>query len=237
MKHATTPPRHHATKHAKNYFLLVSFICASILGFSQGFPPNGDWTPMPPVPDFTPPCYISDNCNITPNYMPVWRSMPNGTVAECPSPLYIRKDQYTCDKILRLFGQSQETVGINNNVWNQFQSLCPSCNIGFVGINAIIPEEQLHIIGNVKCQEGRFMGNIATANIYGELDTDLDGVPYSGDETYKPIEVHQPMNFQNGLSSSVPIASLSIENLTSTNITTNNLSVTNTPTFLNGLKI
>ena len=72
-------------------------------GFSQDFPPI-DIDKLN-LKDYTPPCNVSDNCIETDNYMPVWRwDATARQMNECPSPLYVRKDAYTCEKIQRKFG-------------------------------------------------------------------------------------------------------------------------------------
>ncbi|MBL7789228.1 MAG: hypothetical protein JNL75_05275 [Chitinophagales bacterium] len=174
-------------------------------------------------PQLTPPCIVSDNCNEDINYMPVWRQGPNNTVVECSSPLYVRKDAFTCNRMLRInLFENQGTFGTS---WIN-PSICPGCNIGFVGINAIQPEEQLHVIGNIKCQEGKFIGKISTGGIYGELQNDPDGIPYSGDEEYGTIEVQNSMNFNNGFTAgNATITDLSVSNLNTSNIVASSLNV------------
>lgn len=190
----------------------------------------GDLTLMDP--QLTPPCNVSNNCNEDLNYMPVWRKGPNNTVVECSSPLYVRKDAFTCNRMLRI---NLFNAGFNIGTSWIDPSICPSCNIGFVGINATQPEEQLHVIGNVKCQEGKFIGKLSTEGIYGTLQNDPDGIPYSGDEEYGTIEVHNPMNFNNGFTAgNATITDLSVSNLTAGSLSVSSLT-NNGDLFVNGV--
>lgn len=183
---------------------------------------GGDLTLMDP--QLTPPCNVSNTCVETDKYIPVWRWNATSRVMDaCPSPLFVRKDAFTCDRMLRInLHESGFNIGTS---WIN-PSLCPSCNIGFVGINATQPEEQLHVIGNVKCQEGKFIGKISTGGIYGELQSDLDGIPYSGDETYGTIEVNNSMNFNNGFTAgNATITDLSVSNLTAGSMSVSSLNL------------
>jgi hypothetical protein len=194
--------------------------------------PNGDPIgPASPLPDHTPPCTVSDNCKEEPNYMPVWRyNAITKTVDQCPSPLFVRKDLYTCQRISRIFGVYEDKISLDPNA--QFVNNCPKCNIGYVGINAIIPEEQLHVIGNIKCENGLYMGDIATKYIYSnDITNDPDGIPNSGDEEVKPIEFKSDVNFlnlnaqyvgaANGNFSSLSVGNLSTNYLTTSGLTNN----------------
>lgn len=186
--------------------------------------PNGDPIgPAPTVYDQTPPCNVSDNCNDEPNYMPVWRyNATTRTVDQCPSPLFVRKDQYTCERISRIFGVNQDPFSIDPN--QLFNMNCPACNIGYVGINAIIPTEQLHVIGNVKCENGMFMGDISTKNVYSSvIKNDPDQLPYSGDEEFEPIEFKSDVNFLNLSAQSISAANGNFSNLSVSNLVTNSL--------------
>lgn len=186
-------------------------------------------------PQLTPPCNVSNTCVETDKYIPVWRWNATSRVMDaCPSPLFVRKDAFTCNRMLRInLFENQGTFGTS---WIN-PSICPGCNIGFVGINAIQPEEQLHVIGNIKCQEGKFIGKISTSGIYGELQNDPDGIPYSGDEEYGTIEVQNSMNFNNGFTAgNATITDLSVSNLNAGNISTSSLTsnyLTNNGAFTN----
>ena len=156
------------------------------------------------------------------------------------SPLYVRKDAYTCEKIQRKFGIIMGPLNPNDpSPWGTgnigSNPYCPNCNIGFVGINAIIPEEQLHVIGNVKCEDGVFLGDISTNKIYSsKVKSDPDGVPFSGDEEYEPIEFKSDVNGINFTasnnmncyevhSSAVYTYNIGATNISTTNLTTNSL--------------
>jgi hypothetical protein len=217
-----------------NKFLLIAILnCAFVQLIAQPDPipiGSGDGISVVPGdlslmdPQLTPPCNVSNTCVETDKYIPVWRWNATSRVMDaCPSPLFVRKDAFTCDRMLRInLHESGFNIGTS---WIN-PSLCPSCNIGFVGINATQPEEQLHVIGNIKCQEGKFIGKISTGGIYGELQSDLDGIPYSGDEEYGTIEVQNPMNFNNGFTAgNATIQDLSVSNLNTGSIVASGIDV------------
>ena len=191
----------------------------------------GDLTLMDP--QLTPPCNVSNTCVETDKYIPVWRWNATSRVMDaCPSPLFVRKDAFTCNKMLRI--NLFENLGNFGTSWIN-PSLCPSCNIGFVGINATQPEEQLHVIGNIKCQEGKFIGKISTEGIYGTLQSDPDNIPYSGDEEYGTIEVYNPMNFNNGFTAgNATISNLSVSSLSAGSLSVSSLT-NNGDLFVNGV--
>lgn len=205
------------TKKKCMYLALVLTICFQFNLNAQEIP--RDWPVFSPI--LTPPCSVSDNCNPIENYMPVWRKDALGIFQDCPSPLYVRKDNYTCDKILRIFDQNSGPLNINSPI----TQYCPLCNIGFVGINAIQPEEQLHVIGNVKCQEGKFIGDISTKNIYSnDVISDPDGLPNSGDEEYGNIIFNSNVEVPNLNTNTITSSTGNVSSLSVGSLVTNSLS-------------
>jgi hypothetical protein len=142
----------------------------------------------------TPDCNISNNCVEEENFMPVWtKDLSTGQMTDCPSPLYVRKDQYTKDKIFRQSPFSSE-FDPNNPT-----GIIGDCNIGYVGVNNVKPSEQLHVLGNVKCDAGFFMGDIKLSNIinstYNAYDAAGNLIPY------KPINLQGDFNVTDTLTS------------------------------------
>lgn len=225
-----------------SFVILCSIILTSVraqigpVGGGSEFPPV-----TPPVAE-TPPCSVSDNCNEEPNYVPVWRyNATTQKVDQCPSPVYVRKDVYTCNHILRkdggtTYNPGDDLGGIGGGIGDPApcdgcfpiptsNPNCSQCNIGYVGINAIIPTEQLHVIGNVRCQDGEFMGDIRVKNIYSGDITNDPYPNYIGDEEYGPIVFHHNTTMKN-----IQAVSATIDNLSSNTTNTVNLGVSNSIT-------
>jgi hypothetical protein len=155
-----------------NNFLALFFMISISQLYAQR-PPLGDDNFINNSIFRTPDCSVSDNCNETDNFMPVWKWDSRKSIFnECPSPLFIRKDDYTCKNIYRL-----SAFGSQDNIDNGGLDplTCNYCNIGFVGINNVKPEEQLHVLGNIKCEEGYFMGKLKTTIINNATENQFDG--------------------------------------------------------------
>ena len=188
---------------------------------------NPDWRSILTSIHVSPPCNVSNNCNEEDKYMPVWRW--NATTRQmdaCPSPLFIRKDEYTCHSIVRVNNRSP----FNEPDPNAPPVPCTNCNIGYVGINNVEPLEQLHVLGNVRCDEGMFMGDFKVKNIYGVQAPDI--VAFG---TQDVIEVHAPMNFNNGFTAgNATISNLSVSSLSAGSLSVSSLT-NNGDLFVNGV--
>lgn len=161
------------------------------------------------------PCSVSDNCNQDINYVPVWRKNSSNVTVECPSPLFIRKDVFTCNKINKPITSELNTTNLT------YDPNCKNCNIGFVGINTTAPEEQLHVLGSIKAENGNIIGSINTNTITNNTlnKFDANGNPYP----ILPIVINSG---ETNISGNLNVANqITTTNLVSTNVTTSNIFV------------
>ena len=137
------------------------------------------------------PCGTNYLWNPTENYIPVWMKDGKNNIEEDVSPLYVRRDLYTCERMIRNSNGFIENAfvpfqnsnfGTNVNPDGMLNSGCPEdfrkCNIGFVGVNNMQPTEQLDVIGNIKTSH-RFIGKAAEIGkiIYDAEIKDAAGNP------------------------------------------------------------
>jgi hypothetical protein len=142
------------------------------------------------------PCGTNYQWIPTENYIPVWMKDNNNNIEEDVSPLYVRRDLFTCERMIRFFDPniinntnngffnpfSNSSFGTNANPDGMLNSGCPEdfrkCNIGFVGVNNTQPTEQLDVIGNIKTSH-RFIGKAAEIGkiIYDAEIKDAAGNP------------------------------------------------------------
>jgi len=122
-----------------------------------------DISKLQPVTIPAVPCGTNYQWIPTENYIPVWMKDGKNNIEEDVSPLYVRRDLYTCERMIRnsngfienAFDPFQNSnFGTNVNPDGMLNSGCPEdytkCNIGFVGVNNTQPTEQLDVIGNIK---------------------------------------------------------------------------------------
>jgi hypothetical protein len=135
-------------------------------------------------------CSLENACTPTETFMPVWK-FDAGTkqITECVSPLHVRQDQYTNEKIIK-----------PSDMMSAYGDPEKSCNIGFVGVNRMNPEEQLHVNGSVRADYGEFIGNIRLSKITNQstLGVNQFGYPMKPE----PILVEGDMNIHGTFTSS-----------------------------------
>lgn len=142
------------------------------------------------------PCGTNYLWNPTENYIPVWMKDNNNNIDEDVSPLYVRRDLFTCERMIRFYDPNRlsnnnngifnplpnTNFGTNVNPDGMINSGCPEdfkkCNIGFVGINNTHPTEQLDVMGNIKTSH-RFIGKVAEIGkiMYDGAVKDASGNP------------------------------------------------------------
>jgi hypothetical protein len=139
-------------------------------------------------------CSLENACTPTETFMPVWK-FDAGTkqITECISPLHVRQDQYTNEKVIKPQGLTDYD--------SKFIDPEKSCNIGFVGVNRMNPEEQLHVNGSVRADYGEFIGNIRLSKITNQstLGVDQFGNPMNPE----PILVDGDMNVNGTMTAGV----------------------------------
>jgi hypothetical protein len=150
-----------------------------------------DISKLQPVTIPAVPCGTNYQWIPTENYIPVWMKDGKNNIEEDVSPLSVRRDLYTCERMIRnsngfienAFDPFQNSnFGTNVNPDGVLNSGCPEdfrkCNIGFVGVNNTQPTEQLDVIGNIKTSH-HFIGKVAEIGkiMYDGAVKDASGNP------------------------------------------------------------